>query len=276
MSLKTGTRLGHFEVLAPLASGGMGEVYRARDLHLGREVALKVLPDAFASDPSRLARFEREARAAAALNHPNVLAVFEVSADRPPYVVFELLSGRTLRMLLGRPLGVPRAVDYAAQIAEGLAAAHEKGIVHRDIKPENLFVTGEGRVKILDFGIATRADEPEGDAPPTLTAPGAVIGTAGYMAPEQVRGEPVDGGADIFALGAVLYEMLTGRRAFSRETAVDSITAILHDEPPAVERSCPTCPRVWRRWWAIAWSRRARGDSSPRVMWHSRSGSLPN
>jgi serine/threonine protein kinase len=242
MSLTTGTRLGHFEVLAPLGSGGMGEVYRARDLHLGREVALKVLPDAFASDPSRLARFEREARAVAALNHPNVLAVFEVAAGRPPYVVFELLSGRTLRMLLGGPLGVPRAVDYATQIAEGLAAAHEKGIVHRDIKPENLFVTGDGRVKILDFGIATRADEPGDDAALILTAPGTVIGTAGYMAPEQVRGEPADSRADIFALGAVLYEMLTGRGAFSRETGVDSITAILHDEPPAVETFVPDVP----------------------------------
>jgi hypothetical protein len=242
MSLKTGTRLGHFEVLAPIGSGGMGEVYLARDLHLGREVALKVLPDAFASDSFRLARFEREARAAAALNHPNVLAVFEVGAGQPPYVVFELLTGRTLRMLLERPLGVSRAVDYATQIADGLAAAHEKGIVHRDIKPENLFVTGDGRVKILDFVIATRADEPGSDAPPTLTAPGAVIGTAGYMAPEQVRGEPVDSRADIFALGAVLYEMLTGRGAFSRETGVDSIAAILHDEPPAVETLVPDVP----------------------------------
>jgi serine/threonine protein kinase len=145
-------------------------------------------------------------------------------------------------MLLGRPLGVRRAVDYATQIAEGLAAAHDKGIVHRDIKPDNLFVTGDGRVKILDFGIATQAAEAEGDATPTLTAAGAVIGTAGYMAPEQVRGEPVDSRADIFALGAVLYEMLTGLGAFSRETGVDSITAILHDDPPAVETLVPDVP----------------------------------
>jgi serine/threonine protein kinase len=214
----------------------MGEVYRAHDLDLDREVALKVLPDAFATDPLRLARFAREARSAAALNHPGILTVFEVNTEPPvPFVVSELLAGHTLRKLLGRPLPLPRALDYATQISEGLSAAHAAGIVHRDIKPENLFVTTDGRVKILDFGIATRVEESGdiGDAA-TLTAPGAVIGTPGYMAPEQIRGEPIDPGADIFGLGAVLYEMLTGRRAIAGGTVADTLTAILKEDPPPV------------------------------------------
>ena len=215
----------------------MGEVYRARDHELGRDVAIKVLPDAVATDPVRLARFEREARAAAALAHPNVMVVYDVSTSGAiPFVVFERLHGQTLRTLLGRPMGVANALDYGTQVAEGLAAAHAKGIVHRDIKPENLFVTTEGRVKILDFGIALQGgDESTSQPNVTLTAPGAAIGTAGYMAPEQARGEPVDARADVFALGAVLYEMLAGRRAFPGATAIDSVSAILTEEPPRLE-----------------------------------------
>ena len=237
MPLAIGMRLGRFEVVGPLGSGGMGEVYRARDHELGRDVAIKVLPDAVATDPIRLARFEREARAVAALAHPNVLVVYDVStAGAIPFVVFERLQGQTLRMLLGRPMGVAKALDYGTQVAEGLAAAHDKGIVHRDIKPENLFVTTEGRVKILDFGIAIQGGDASSSQPDvTLTAPGAAIGTAGYMAPEQARGEPVDARADVFALGAVLYEMLAGRRAFPGATGIDSVTAILTEEPPRLE-----------------------------------------
>jgi serine/threonine-protein kinase len=221
----------------------MGEVYRARDLALDREVALKVLPSEFAEDPYRLARFAREARAAAALNHPNVLTVFEVGTEGRPFVAAELLTGHTLRALLGRPLPIERAVDYARQIAEGLSAAHAKGIVHRDIKPENLFVTSNGRVKILDFGVATHDDRNDGGTTQsTLTLAGAVIGTPGYMAPEQVRGEPADARADLFALGAVLHEMLTGRSAFGRDTAIESMTAILNEDPPAVGEFVPHVP----------------------------------
>ena len=237
MPLAIGMRLGRFEVVGPLGSGGMGEVYRARDHELGRDVAIKVLPDAVATDPIRLARFEREARAAAALAHPNVLVVYDVStAGAIPFVVFERLHGQTLRTLLGRPMGVAKALDYGTQVAEGLAAAHDKGIVHRDIKPENLFVTTEGRVKILDFGIAVQGGDASSSQPDvTLTAPGAAIGTAGYMAPEQARGEPVDARADVFALGAVLYEMLAGRRAFPGATGIDRVSAILTEEPPRLE-----------------------------------------
>jgi eukaryotic-like serine/threonine-protein kinase len=236
MPLAAGTRLGHFEVIAPVASGGMGEVYRARDLDLRRDVALKVLPGEFAQDPGRLAGFEREARAAAALNHPNILVVFEVgTSSATPFVAFELLSGSTLRALMDRPLGVRRSLDYVTEIARGLAAAHDKGVVHRDVKPENLFVTTDGHVKILDFGIATLARaERDADDRSTVTLPGAVIGTAGYMAPEQVRGEEVDSRADVFALGAVFYEMLAGRRAFPGSSAPESLAAILKEEPPGI------------------------------------------
>ena len=244
MPLAAGTRLGHFEVVVPLGSGGMGEVYRARDLDLERDVALKVLPEEFTLEPARLARFGREARAAAALNHPNILTVFEVGASNDtPFVVFELLSGQTLRLLMGRPLGVRRTVGYVTEIARGLAAAHDKGVVHRDIKPENLFVTADGHLKILDFGIAKLADErPDADHRSTFTAPGAVIGTTGYMAPEQVRGEAVDARADVFALGAVFYEMLTGRRAFPGESVTESFSAILKDHPTSVTDLVPDVP----------------------------------
>jgi len=201
----------------------MGEVYRARDPRLDREVAVKVLPEAVAADPDRLSRFQREAKAAGALNHPNILAVLDVGVEEArPYVVTELLEGDTLRGHLAEStLAVDRAVEYAVQLMRGLAAAHRKGIVHRDLKPENLFVTRDGFVKILDFGLAQMAhpSPPSGGSEGTtsvapLTDPGTVLGTVGYMSPEQVRGEPVDHRSDIFSFGAVLYEMLSGRRAF--------------------------------------------------------------
>src|SRR5512136_1971603 len=218
----------------------MGEVYRAKDPRLGREVAIKVLPASFSSDADRLRRFEQEAKAAGVLNHPNITAVYDIgSHDSAPYVVQELLEGETLRSVLaGGRLAPRRATDYALQIAHGLAAAHEKGIVHRDLKPDNLFVTKDGRVKILDFGLAKLTHTEEGSQAtnlPTATAgtePGVVLGTLGYMAPEQVRGRPADARSDIFSFGAILYEMLTGKRAFHGDSAADTMSAILKEDPP--------------------------------------------
>jgi Tol biopolymer transport system component len=218
----------------------MGDVYRARDPRLAREVAIKVLPDSISSDPGRLRRFAQEARATSSLNHPNILTIFDVGeSDRTPFVVSELLDGQTLREILsGGPLPRRRALEHAVGVAHGLAAAHEKGIVHRDLKPENLFVTRDGRVKILDFGLAklTRPEREDvsGDGRATRTEetqPGTVLGTVAYMSPEQVRGKPADHRSDLFALGAILYEMLAGRRAFAGETAADSIGAILREDP---------------------------------------------
>jgi dipeptidyl aminopeptidase/acylaminoacyl peptidase len=232
MALVSGTRLGPFEIVAALGAGGMGEVYRARDPRLRRDVAIKVLPS---SDPDRAQRFELEARAVAALSHPNILSLFDIgTADGVSYLVTELLDGETLRQRLARGALPPRkAIELASQVAEGLAAAHERGIAHRDLKPENLLVTKDGRMKILDFGLA-RITAPA-DTAETLadhTAPGAVLGTVGYMAPEQVRGEKADGRADIFALGAILHEMLSGERAFRRETPIETAHAIAKDDPP--------------------------------------------
>jgi len=246
MSLAPGTRLGPYEITSPLGAGGMGEVYRARDSRLGRDVAVKVLPGSLANDPDRLRRFEQEARSASLLNHPNILAIYDVGThDGVPYVVSELLEGDTLRQRMEAPLPPKRAVEYALQVAQGLAAAHEKGIVHRDLKPENLFVTNDGRVKILDFGLA-KLEHPaftssETDAATLArgTDPGVVLGTVGYMSPEQVRGRAATHCSDIFSFGAVLYEMLTGRRAFKGETAADTMTAILKEEPPDISETQP-------------------------------------
>jgi Tol biopolymer transport system component len=242
MSLSPGARLGPYEILAPLGAGGMGEVYRARDPRLGREVAVKVLPKSFSQDADRLRRFEQEARAAGLLNHPNVTAVYDIGQhDAAPYVVSELLEGETLRSVLagGRP-STRRSIDYATQIAQGLAAAHDKGIVHRDLKPENVFVTRDGRVKILDFGLAKLTHAEEGTSGgqtnlPTATAgtePGVVMGTLGYMSPEQIKGKPADSRSDIFSFGAILYEMLSGKRAFYADSAGETMASILKEDPP--------------------------------------------
>jgi eukaryotic-like serine/threonine-protein kinase len=239
MALTSGTKLGPYEIHSSIGAGGMGEVYRARDARLSRDVAIKVLPTSFSADPDRLQRFALECRAAAALNHPNILSIFDIGdVQGAPYVVSELLEGETLRdRLRDGALSSRKAIDYARQIANGLASAHEKGIVHRDLKPENLFITNDGRAKILDFGLAklTRPEaDASGDAPTQqiATDAGTVMGTVGYMAPEQVRGKPADPRSDIFAFGAILYEMLSGKRAFHGDSAVDTMSAILKEDPP--------------------------------------------
>ncbi|MDQ6891919.1 MAG: protein kinase [Acidobacteriota bacterium] len=241
MTLSAGTRLGPYEVLSPLGAGGMGEVYRARDTRLDRDVAIKVLPQSVAADADTLARFEREAKAVASLSHPNILAIHDFgNQDGIAYAVTELLEGETLRGKLDAgPISQRQAVDYSLQVAKGLSAAHERGVVHRDLKPENLFVTRDGHVKILDFGLAKRieADPGERTSAPTRsghTEPGTVMGSVGYMSPEQVRGLPVDNRSDIFAFGTILYEMLSGRRAFKKDTASDTMAAIIRDEPPVL------------------------------------------
>ncbi len=252
--LRSSTKLGEYEVKSLLGAGGMGEVYRARDARLGRDVAIKVLPSLLSADPERLRRFEQEARAAAALNHPNILAVYQMGTyEGAPYLVSELLEGETLREQIKRGrLSIRKAIDYGVQIARGLAAAHEKGIVHRDLKPENLFVTKDGRVKILDFGLAKlKQPQPgsENDAP-TLTEEteqGVVMGTVGYMAPEQVRGQTADHRADIFAFGAILYEMLAGKRAFQKPTSPETMAAILNEDPPSISQVATNIPPAMQR-----------------------------
>jgi eukaryotic-like serine/threonine-protein kinase len=260
MSFVAGTKLGPFEILAPLGAGGMGEVYRARDTRLGRDVAIKVLPESFANDAERLRRFEQEARAIATLNHPNILSVHDIGEQESThYLVAELLEGETLReKLSGGALPQRKAIEYALQIAAGLGAAHQKGVVHRDLKPENLFVTRDGRVKILDFGLAKTdtAALAAGVAPdgttldaslPARTAAGMVLGTVGYMSPEQVRGVPADSRSDIFSFGTVLYEALSGRRAFRGDSSVETMSAILKADVPEISgATTPVSPAVDR------------------------------
>src|SRR6516165_366393 len=248
MSLAAGTILGQYEIRSPLGAGGMGEVYRAHDTRLDRDVAIKVLPEYLTSDPERLRRFEQEARATAALNHPNILAVFEMDTHGSvSYLVEELLDGETLRERLRRGrIPLRKAIEYGVQIAHGLAAAHDRGIVHRDLKPENLFLTKEGRVKILDFGLAKlgASKEASGQEPTVIqqTSPGTVMGTVGYMSPEQVRGKDADYRSDIFALGTILYEMVTGKQSFRKSTSAETMTAILNEEPPSISQITPTSP----------------------------------
>ena len=262
MALASGSKLGPYEIQSPLGAGGMGEVYRAKDTRLGRDVALKILPESFAREIDRLRRFEQEARAVAALNHPNILAIHDIGQHEGlPFLVSELLDGESLRATLDRgALPQRKAIEYGVQITHGLAAAHEKGIIHRDLKPENIFVTKDGRIKILDFGLAKLAQK-AGEEPEEMTltsahtAAGVVMGTASYMAPEQVRGEAVDPRTDIFAFGAVLYEMLSGERAFRRDTAAETMTAVLKDDPrdlstqssDSTHRVSPALERIVRR-----------------------------
>ncbi len=254
MTLPKGTKLGPYEISAPIGAGGMGEVYRARDTRLGRDVALKVLPGSFAADSDRLRRFEQEARSIAALNHPNILSVHDIGTqDGTQYIVTELLQGATLReKLIDGPVPARRTIDFAIQVAQGLAAAHEKGIVHRDLKPENLFLTREARAKILDFGLAKQTDSAVQANDATLpsgthTSAGMLVGTVGYMSPEQVRGGPVDHRGDIFAFGVVLYEMLTGERAFRRSSSVETMTAILKEEPADLSSASLPIPPALQR-----------------------------
>jgi len=255
VALPSGTRLGPYEILSPLGAGGMGEVYRARDKRLDRDVAIKVLPEPVATDSETLARFEREAKAVAALSHPNILSIHDFGNESGvAYAVMELLEGGTLRDKLDAgPIPHKHAVDFALQIAKGLSAAHEKGIVHRDLKPENLFVMKGCHVKILDFGLAKRVDlvapGAETSAPTASgrTRPGTVMGTLGYMSPEQVRGLPVDLRSDIFSFGAILYELLSGKRAFHRATAADTMAAIMMQEPRELAGSAGSIPpALWQ------------------------------
>jgi eukaryotic-like serine/threonine-protein kinase len=254
MALTSGTKLGPYDIQSLLGSGGMGEVYRAHDARLGRIVAVKVLPTSYSADAERLQRFIQEARAAAALNHPNILSIFDIGEERgAPYIVSELLEGQTLReRIRNGPLSSRKVIDYALQVARGLAAAHEKGIVHRDLKPENLFITNDDRVKILDFGLAklTRPENDVGADAPTVqvnTEPGQIMGTVGYMSPEQVRGKAADHRSDIFAFGSILYEMISGRRAFRGETPADTMSAILKEEPAELSEMARNVPPALER-----------------------------
>ncbi|MEA2203435.1 MAG: eukaryotic-like serine/threonine-protein kinase [Blastocatellia bacterium] len=245
MNIATGTLLGRYEIRALIGAGGMGEVYRATDKSLGRDVAIKVLPPDLSLNADRLQRFEQEARATSALNHPNIVAIFDFgNYQGSPYIVSELLTGETLRdRLITSALPARKAIECAVQIARGLGAAHDKGIIHRDLKPENVFLTVDGHTKILDFGLAKLIDEPvaaddSSSQAPTRrisTQPGTVLGSAGYMSPEQVRGRPTDSRSDIFSFGAVLYEMVTGQRAFRGESSVETMNSILKDEPPPID-----------------------------------------
>src|SRR5712691_9536885 len=247
-TISADTTIAQYSVISKIGEGGMGEVYRARDTKLGRDVAIKVLPAAFSSDVERLRRFEQEAQAAGALNHPNILVIFHIGMhEGAPYIVSELLEGETLReRMAGAALPQRKALDYALQIARGLAAAHEKGIVHRDIKPDNILVTDDGRVKLLDFGLAklTGASETQSQTEiPTRrvdTDPGTVMGTMGYMSPEQLKGQPTDHRSDIFSFGAILYEMLSGKRAFRGDSMAETMSAILREDPPDLSETNKT------------------------------------
>ena len=254
MTIAAGSRLGPYEILSPLGAGGMGEVYRARDTRLGREVAIKVLPSELSAEPDRLNRFEQEARSASALNHPNIVTVYDIGrSDGVSYIAMELVEGKTLRELLASgALATKQTLRIAAQVAEGLSRAHAVGIVHRDLKPENLMISRDGYVKILDFGLAKLTIPESGvlSSLPTAakeqTRPGSVLGTVGYMSPEQAAGQPVDFRSDQFSLGSILYEMATGQKAFQRETTVDTLSAILHEEPAPIASINPQAPAPFR------------------------------
>src|SRR5688572_10673027 len=248
MSLQTGTRLGLYEILTPLGAGGMGEVYRARDTRLGREVAIKVLPTALASDPERLKRFEREARSASSLNHPNIVTIYEIgSSHSVSYIAMELVAGESLRAKLADgALPIRRLVQIGTQVAEGLAQAHAAGIGHRDLKPDNVMVTPDRLVKILDFGLAklmpARSDRTQAPTVSGATEEGVVLGTVGYMSPEQAIGGTIDFRSDQFSFGSILYEMATGRRAFQRGSAPQTLTAIIQEEPEPIAALNPKVP----------------------------------
>src|SRR5271170_3359989 len=252
MPLLPGSHLGPYEIVSLLGAGGMGEVYRARDARLDRTVAIKILPAAVAADGDGLRRFEREARAASALNHPNIVTIYELGEDGSThYIAMELIEGKTLReMLTAGSLPIRKTIEIAAQVAEGLSKAHEAGIAHRDLKPENLMVTHDGFVKILDFGLA-KLTKPSGEHPDmcitSQTPPGLVLGTVGYMSPEQAGGKELDFRSDQFSFGLVLYEMVTGKRAFQRNTAAETMVAILREqvEPIGAQNRDAPAPLCW-------------------------------
>ena len=255
MAATPGQKIGPYQVKGQIGAGGMGEVYRAHDARLGRDVAIKLLPASFSSDPDRLHRFAQEARAAAALNHPNILAIYDIGEwEGAPYIVSELLVGETLReRLRNGALPTRKTVDYALQVTRGLGAAHEKDIVHRDLKPENIFLTEDGRIKILDFGLAKLTQSEQSDSAPeaataqVVTNPGVVMGTAGYMSPEQVRGKITDQRSDLFSFGAILYEMVSGKRAFQGDSPADTMSAILKEEPPELSEAARNVPPALER-----------------------------
>jgi serine/threonine protein kinase len=257
--LKPNTIISHYQIVSQIGSGGMGEVYRAIDTRLNREVAIKVLPSDFAKDEDRLQRFEQEAKATSALNQPNILTVYDIGEHNgSPFIVSELLEGGELRDRLNEgPIPIRKVIEYTSQIVSGLSAAHERGIIHRDLKPENLFITKDERLKILDFGLAKlreQKSDPSGSEDATrkaITSPGVVMGTVGYMSPEQVRGHTTDHRSDIFSFGVILYEMITGKRAFQHETMAETMSAILKEEPPEITDSnpniSPSLERITRR-----------------------------
>jgi len=248
MTIQAGAKIGPYEILGAIGAGGMGEVFRAYDKRLGREIALKVLPSEFSSSRERLSRFEQEARSASALNHPNIITVYDIGAvDSISYICMELVDGKSLRSLINEgPLPLKKVITFASQLADGLAKAHSAGIIHRDLKPENIMISKDGYLKILDFGLAKliMPDQIQGSNLPTETEAGVVLGTVGYMSPEQASGKNVDFRSDQFAFGAILYEMISAKRAFQRATSAETLAAIIREEPESIRMQIPQ-PLRW-------------------------------
>jgi serine/threonine protein kinase len=268
-ALKAGEKVGNFEIVAMIGRGGMGEVYRARDVRLKRDVAIKTLPSDFAFDRDRIARFEREARAASALNHPNIVSIYEIGAESGvSFIVSELVDGETLVRIIERgPLPLRKLIEVSTQICDGLATAHTAGVIHRDLKPGNIMLTRDGRVKILDFGLARQERAPGFDGTTVeASRPGMIMGTPGYMSPEQVRGEATDARSDLFSLGMILYEMASGQRAFRGSSSIEVMNSILKDDPPELP---PASHLLSTASYAGACGRSPRGGFSRQLIWAS-------